>query len=242
MDSIDAALQELKLQDKPNISATAKAYNIDRSTLSRRFNGVAQSKTIQAENSRFLTPKQERDLVQYISTLTERGTCPTPAMVATFARDIAGKEPGRSWSHRFCKRHQDILSSGYLSNIDQNRKNADTERWYRFYFDLISKKIQQYGILPGNMYNIDEKGFLIGIMKKAFRIFNKQAVKSGRVLGNNQDSNREWVTILATICADGTWIPPAIIYAGKTGLLQDSWVQDFEPGQHQAYFAASPNG
>jgi hypothetical protein len=36
MNLIEAALKELTLLDKPNISAITKVYNIDRSTLSRR--------------------------------------------------------------------------------------------------------------------------------------------------------------------------------------------------------------
>jgi hypothetical protein len=61
------------------------------------------------------------------------------------------------------------------------------------------------------------------------------------VIGFSQDGNREWITILATICADGTAIPPAIIFAGS-GSLQSTWVEDVELGQHQAAFASSPNG
>jgi hypothetical protein len=36
MDSIEAALQDLKLQDTKNISTVAKLHGVDRSTLSRR--------------------------------------------------------------------------------------------------------------------------------------------------------------------------------------------------------------
>ena len=89
---------------------------------------------------------------------------------------------------------------------------------------------------------MDEKGFSLGTMTKQYRIFTKEAVQRKRVLGHSQDGNREWITILATICADGTWCPPAIIFAGKTEYCQDSWVDDVELGRHQASFATSPNG
>ena len=44
MDQIEAALANLRLQDQPNISATAKHDKVNRSTLLKRFNRVQQSK------------------------------------------------------------------------------------------------------------------------------------------------------------------------------------------------------
>ena len=92
------------------------------------------------------------------------------------------------------------------------------------------------------MYNMDEKGFSLGTMTKQHRVFTKEAVQKKRVLGYAHDGNREWITILATICADGSWCPPAIIFAGKEGPLRASWVDDVELGRHNALFATSPNG
>ena len=40
MEPIEAALAALVLEDTKNISAVAKLYKVERSTLSRRFNGV----------------------------------------------------------------------------------------------------------------------------------------------------------------------------------------------------------
>ena len=71
---------------------------------------------------------------------------------------------------------------------------------------------------------MNEKGFLLGFLTKAKRIFTKQAFQSKRMVGNMQDGNREWITILATICADGSWLLPALIYKAQTGNIQDSWV------------------
>ena len=106
----------------------------------------------------------------------------------------------------------------------------------------MKRKIEQYNVQACNIYNMDEKGFSLGTMTKQYRIFTKEAVQRKRVLGHSQDGNREWITIIATICADGSWCPPAIIFAGKTPYLQTSWVDDVELGQHNASFATSPNG
>jgi hypothetical protein len=64
---------------------------------------------------------------------------------------------------------------------------------------------------------MDEKGFLLGVLQKARRVFNKEAYESGKLLGAGQDGNREWITLLATLCQDGTFLPLALIYQALTG-------------------------
>ena len=242
MTSIDMAVQALRQQDKPNILAASKTYGVNRSTLSRRFNKVTQSEQVKHQNQCLLSPQQERTLVQYINRLTEHGIPPTPAMVRNFAYDIVGNHPGRAWSHRFCKRWKSQLDSKYLDTIDSARKKADSKHSYKAYFDLVQAKIDEYGVQPSNMYNMDEKGFLIGFLTKAKRIFTKAAFEQKRLLGSMQDSNREWITVIATICANGTTIAPGLIYKAVSGNLQDSWLQDFDPKQHNVFFASSLTG
>jgi hypothetical protein len=50
------------------------------------------------------------------------------------------------------------------------------------------------------------------------------------------------VSLLATICADGTALPPGIIYASKNSTIQSRWVADIEPGKHSIHVASSPSG
>jgi hypothetical protein len=69
---------------------------------------------------------------------------------------------------------------------------------------------------------------------------SKEALQSGRIKHSKQDGSREFITLLACICADGTTLPPALIYQGESHDLQDTWVEDL--GNEIAYFAASDNG
>ena len=98
------------------------------------------------------------------------------------------------------------LQTGYLLPIDAARKKADSVLYYSLYFKLLGRKITEYNIQLENMYNIDEKGFLIGFLKKVKRVFSKDAFTKGRVQNVSQDGNREWITILATICADRLYL------------------------------------
>ena len=81
MDSIEAALEALSLQSKPNYTKTAKAYNVNRSTLSRRHRQVTGSKASGYNSQALLNNQQSRTLINYINELSERGLPPTVAMV-----------------------------------------------------------------------------------------------------------------------------------------------------------------
>jgi DDE superfamily endonuclease len=89
---------------------------------------------------------------------------------------------------------------------------------------------------------MDEKGFLVSMLTKLRRVFSRAVFKSGRVKNTIQDGNREWITVLATICADGTTLSPGLIYQAVSGDIQDSWLQDYDPNEHPCFFASSPTG
>ena len=222
MESIELALEDLTLQDKPNISATAKKYEIERSTLSRRFNKVTTSKAVKAQRQQLLSKAQEQALCDYITKLTERGIPPTVYMVRNFAYEIANKEPSRKWSQRFLERWKNRLDARYLSHIDSVRHKADSWWSYNQYYELVKRKTQEYDVLPCNTYNMDEKGFLIGFSTKTRRIFDKSALEKDKAYAAIRDGNREWITCLATICANSTWLSPALIFKAESRNLQDT--------------------
>ena len=126
--------------------------------------------------------------------------------------------------------------------LDHNHSRADSVFKYILYFELLRKKIEQYRVEPQHIYNIDEKGFLVGILLKMKRIFSRKRYKEGSIKQLIQDRNREWITTIAAICADGSALSPGLIYQATTGLIQDSWLQDFNPNTQSCFFASSPSG
>jgi hypothetical protein len=127
MAPIDDAIAAVKSQESPCLAEIARIHGVSRSALSRRVRSVAKSKAIQYENKRLLTDPQERVLVGHINHLIEVGLPPTPAMVCNFAKEIGGKEPGKSWVQRFVERHSDELLRGYLRPLDSARFKAESE-------------------------------------------------------------------------------------------------------------------
>lgn len=163
-------------------------------------------------------------------------------MVANIASDMAGKAVGKLWSSRFVARHKDILDSRYLNTLDLARHKADSRESYKQYFDIIREKIEEYGITADNIYNMDEKGFMIGVCQKTRRIFTKQTFEENKLARAGQDGNREWITVLAAICASGTALSPSLIYKAASGNIQADWLLDFDPNEHSCFFASTANG
>jgi hypothetical protein len=56
---------------------------------------------------------------------------------------------------------------------DSERHQADSETKYRLYFSLIQQKTAEYGVEPRNIYNVDEKGFMIGVVGRLKRVFSR---------------------------------------------------------------------
>jgi hypothetical protein len=89
---------------------------------------------------------------------------------------------------------------------------------------------------------MDEKGFLLGVLTRSKRVFSRRLYEEGKIKAHIQDGSREWITLLACICADGSHIEPSLIYQSASGLIQDSWLQAFDPNDHRVHFASSPSG
>ncbi|KAF2629178.1 hypothetical protein BU25DRAFT_439144 [Macroventuria anomochaeta] len=198
----DALMQICQLKPGKNFTYTeiAKIHCVNRVTLSRHHRGVQQSQEDANTDRRLLHPQQELYLVKYIEELTDRHLPLTRQMVANFAFALAHNKVSESWITDFLHRHSDRISSQWTTSMDAQRHAADSLKKYTKYFDILQQKITH----PRHTYNMDEKGFAIGLTGKSKRIFSKQTWQQGRSRESLQDGNREWVTLLASVCADGS--------------------------------------
>jgi hypothetical protein len=101
--------------------------------------------------------------------------------------------------------------------------------------------IAKWRITAENIYNFDEKGFLMGQGRAIKRIMTQEALKSGPVTKSKQDGRREFISVLAYISAIGKWIPPLLVYKGDSGDLMSTWVDEVTTNS-QAHFTVSSNG
>jgi len=96
MTSIEAALANLALQESFNYTATAKKFNVNRSTLSRRHRGKTIFVKKSKQTTSILLNQQEKKLIRYINKLIERDISSLNAMIRVFAYNISEKQSGKN--------------------------------------------------------------------------------------------------------------------------------------------------
>jgi hypothetical protein len=217
-----AAIESRDPGDKLVYQEYARYFDVDRSTLSRRHKGCQGTQEAKNLNQSKLTPQQEEELVLYIGDLTGRGLPPTNTMIQNFASTIAHERVSLSWVTRFKHRHEDALISKWGRAMDATRHKADSYYKYKLYFELLHGKMEEHKILPHNSYNMDEKGFIIGVIGNSKRVFTRAQWELKQVTAALQDGSRKWITTIAAICADGTALPPGLIYESANCTLQST--------------------
>jgi hypothetical protein len=102
------------------------------------------------------------------------------------------------------------------------RYEADLEVKYKYHFNLLHGKMEEYYILAENTYNMDEKGFMIRQTRRSKRVFSKELYKRKEVRDSLQDGLREWITVLACVRADGSALPPSLIFQAANGNIRST--------------------
>jgi hypothetical protein len=227
MAPIDDALAAIEAQgpeEKLVYQRIADQYGVDRSTLARRHKRVQVSQEVKHSSQQKLTPQQEAELVKYIEELTVRWILPTREMIRNFASAVAKEPVSESWVTRFINKYTIDLISLYSTGMDADRHNADSYSKHKLYFDLLQAKIDEYNVEVGDTYNMDEKGFMIGTTTRTKHVFSRCMWGKKEVMATLQDGNRAWVTLLACVCADGSALPPGLLYESANNTIQSSWV------------------
>ncbi|KAG8841380.1 hypothetical protein FRB96_007838 [Tulasnella sp. 330] len=197
--------------------AAAKEFQVDRSTLKRRCNG-GKTRAEAHGGQQLVSVGAELALKEFIKAVGPRGIRVTTALMAALVYDICGKTVGKNWSYRFRGRHRD-LKARWTIPLEVKRRQALNRHNVGGFFDLLEAIQLMYAIPPENIYNMDEKGVQLGIGDAHQRVLVDRDQKYVNMLTNG---NKEMVTVLETLCADGTaTIVPYYIYQGVR--IQRSW-------------------
>ncbi|OQE11327.1 hypothetical protein PENFLA_c072G04132 [Penicillium flavigenum] len=233
------AIQAIQKKEISSIREVARRFNVPRSTLSTRLNGV-QNRAISRANSQKLTDVEEDSLQKWILSMDSRGSAPRPSTVREMANlllEKRGTTPvlsvGEKWVYNFVKRRP-LLSSRFSKRYNYERAKCEDPKTIREWFNLVEKTILQFGIDPDDVYNFDETGFAMGLTSTA-RVISRSDFYGRRAL--LQPGNREWVTVIECTNASGWVLPPCMIFKGKVFI--ESWF-DGLPGDWR--FEVSPNG
>ena len=88
---------------------------------------------------------------------------------ATAARLISneGEPPlGSTWLRGFLNHHPE-LSSKSASGLNLQRALSSKPEPIKDYFQKLQMLLRKHNFLPHNIYNVDEKGFLLGVPNRA---------------------------------------------------------------------------
>ena len=119
----------------------------------------------------------EKALKEWINTWDERGFPARLDLFKTVAAQLAESRAqeegasspaslGSSWLGRFLDRHP-TYSTKFAVNLDRQRALASNPTLIKDYFQKLGNILKKYAFKPENMYNMDEKGFLLGYSNRA---------------------------------------------------------------------------
>lgn len=175
-----------------------------------------------------LSPKEEDVLVNYILECASRGLPLTHGQLYEEASHMyhALKGPdaeplGKNWVDRFLERHHKRVHTHWSKALDMQRAQAlnptNVKHWYE---DIVQRHIVDKGIDPELIYAMDESGFPPS-HQGTERVVGAKGTKTQHKQGGG---DRENVTAVITICADGTKLVPSIIFKAKN--FQTRWRED----------------
>lgn len=228
--AVDAYRRE---QEKPEDSRKgarkiAEEFGIPKQwrTIINHFNGGRTMREAHEEQQK-LTPAEEAVLVDFLMESADRGfpvsVCDIDVMADLIRSRRLGPDctkVGASWRERFLDRHRDILQTHWSKPLDTQRAQSMTPEAKKKWFELVEKFVVQQGIRPEDLYAMDETGCPPSDQGTS-RVVGGRGTKTQHKQGS---ADRENVTALVTICADGTTLHPTIIFKGKNFMTK--WGQD----------------
>jgi hypothetical protein len=137
----------------------------------------------------------------------------------------APNRAGRDWFDAFIARHTD-LSFRSTEMLSYGRGVGLNRVIVQEFYDLLTKTVENQGIQPQNIYNMDETG-----LQLCTRSTNVVAEKgSKRVPQMSTGEKGETVSVVACCSATGVFLPPLIILKGFAE--KRNWQMDFHQGQN----------
>jgi hypothetical protein len=192
----------------------ADTYAVPRTTLRSRMNGLRTRAEAHIEQQT-LSPAEEDVLVKWAKVQGRRGIPMTYSTLTKYASEISGTLIGESWPKRFLARHKDLKVKA-TTGLEKCRAKALNPTAVRGFYDILGEVVAEFNIDPENIWNMDEKGIQLGIGAKVAAIVDRDQATVYSV----EDGNRELVTIIEAVCADGTVLIPSVIFQGARRNLE----------------------
>ncbi len=214
---VDAAVKLLVENPELSIRKAATICNVHSSSISRRQRGLTRSKEQANKEQQLLTPAEEAILIKYTLKYNDWGLPLQFKHLRQFTLEILYRKGSRMtlgyhW-HRALLRRNPQLRIALSQPIDRHRVSATKESIAKQWFTLFHRIRTEHSIMDEDIYNMDEKGFMMGITQRTHVLISIQQ-KQAFV---RQDGNREWISVIECVRGgnDSEAIAPFIILKGK---------------------------
>ncbi|TKA63056.1 hypothetical protein B0A49_08854 [Cryomyces minteri] len=212
---VQRAVHDYNAGIEPSLRAAATAHEAVYSTVKARHAGRKTSS--EAAPKKLLREYEEIQLVRWIYELVGWGLALRVDMLREMAESICGHLPSKNWPQSFLKRHN--LVSVYSRKLDHQRAWNNDPQNIKDWFKFLAEKLTYYDISPDRLYNMDEKGVMLGVSSTARVIVPIEFRRCG--IEVSQPGNRESVSIVEAVCANGRLLPPLLIWKAHSHL--DQW-------------------
>lgn len=195
-------------------------------TCIRRANGVKARSSSNREKGWLLQEEREQ-AVEFLRQMADRAMPYTLETLRELANMLIRARLGNSfpgvgenWPDRFLVAHSDQIKTYNSSPLEKARTEGANPYTHRLFFEIIKDLQVKHKIPNHSTYAADETGFMPG------RACTSKVIGGvGKKQQHQKESgNRSIISVMPTICADGTSIPPLVIFSGTAYAV--NWLQD----------------
>ncbi len=167
---LDAIAEYKAEQEKPEgeragLRTIAAKYNISPSGLGKRLRGA---KSIREHNGtkQLLTEAEERKILELIVISSDWSVPLKNKDIGRYANELLRartEDPeakvGKNWVQRFKDRHHKVIGTYWSKALDTQRAKCLNPVAVKDWFEIVKTEIVEAGVLPENIYAMDESGF-----------------------------------------------------------------------------------
>ncbi|XP_071056510.1 uncharacterized protein [Onthophagus taurus] len=220
-----------------SVNAASKNFNVPRTTIKYKLEGKYELDCRMGPETT-LTKDEEETLVKWICSVADAGFTVTRLQLLDSVQMLLKKlnrlnkftknRPGRKWYKCFLRRHP-IISERLTQNLTKARSEV-TEQKIRNWFNEVTdhfkaKNIEDVLKDPSRIFNLDETAFFMA--PKGIKCLMRKGEKLAYNFISNDD--KECLTTLITVCANGSILPPMIMFsyeripASVSSLMSTGW-------------------
>lgn len=236
LEDIRAAVNDIR-HHRRSYRQAAEHYNVPRSVLCHRITGRKTSLEVKgAGRPTALTADNENQLEELILARAKFGYPMDKQELLSFVKDFCNEknirtpfrenQPGHDWYKNFMKRHE-RLSLKKPQSLQNKRAEAADPFVINEHYQTLNRIVSEHKFddFPELFFNCDETGFCTDPSKiKAIGIKSKALYQRIRGTG------RENISVNCCVSADGSALPPHIIFQGSAVLARWTGGEEDFPG------------